>query len=138
MRTPLPESPPEAAGGPSVEVIIPRLFPLIKVPAFLFVPGVAAAPEPRTPGLSQREGAGAVSSPTGGTGRRRWLRGTDAAGVGSPTCGAKDGVPQFFENFFQLCYLVLCYIYQKCMASSYSLNQSSLYCKKVKYVVMSY
>ena len=65
MRPPLLESPPEAGRGPSVEVIILRLFPLIKVPAFLFAPG-AAAPEPRTPGLSRREGAGAVSSPTGG------------------------------------------------------------------------
>jgi len=66
MRLPFLESPPEAARGPSVEVIIPRLFPFIKVPAFLFVPGAAAAPEPRTSGLSRREGEGAVSSPTGG------------------------------------------------------------------------
>lgn len=34
MRPPLLESPPEAARGPSVEVIILRLFPFIKVPAF--------------------------------------------------------------------------------------------------------
>ena len=64
MRPPLLESPPEAARGPAVEVIIPRLFLFVKVSAFLFAPG-AAAPEPRTPGLSRREGAGAVSSPTG-------------------------------------------------------------------------
>ena len=89
MRPPLPESPPEAARGPSVEVIILRLFPFIKVPAFLFAPGAAAAPEPRTPGLSQREGAGAVSSPTWGTGRRRGGRGRATAGTGARILGGE-------------------------------------------------
>ena len=58
MRPPLLESPPEAARGPSVEVIILRLFPLIKVPAFLFAPDAAAAPEPRTPASPGARGRG--------------------------------------------------------------------------------
>lgn len=82
MRPPLPESPPEAARGPSVEVIIQRLFPFIKVPAFLFAPG-AAAPEPRLP--RWHEGPGTVASPTGGTGWRlggAWPGSCRGVGVG--------------------------------------------------------
>jgi len=68
MRPPLPESPPKAARGPSVEVIIPRLFLFAKVPAFLFAPGAAAAPEPR---LLPARGGGGGLLPDGEIGQRR-------------------------------------------------------------------